>query len=305
MIALFNKQPINRIMWIVNVALAPAGIMAVLIFGLHVLGIILVSIASAVVAEAVIQKTCQRKVTVSDGSVWMTGLLLSYNLPPHAPFWLAAVGSVFAIVVAKQAFGGFGKNIFNPALAGRAFLMAAWPNHLASFSRPFVYDAVAQATPLALLKEGKAAHLSDLGLNYWDLLIGHRGGSLGEVCIIALLLGGLYLLYKRIISWHIPVSFIAAVGIITWIFGAQAQGFFKGDLLFHILSGGLMLGAVYMATDPVTSPAFGRGQLIFGAGCGLLTSVIRIWGGYPEGVCYAILLMNAAVPLIDRFTKKR
>ncbi len=299
-----KEQSIPDIMWSVNAVLLPAGLVAAYIFGIYSLLLILVCIATAVATEALIQRGRKVKVTISDGSAFMTGLLLAYNLPPRCPLWVGVVGSFFAITIAKQAFGGLGRNIFNPALAGRAFLVAAWPNHLTTFTKPFVYDVVTQATPLSMIKEGKANDLVDMGLSYWDLFLGNRGGSLGEVCILALLLGGLYLLYKRIITWQIPVSFILTVGIFTWVFGSK-EGFFKGDFLFQILSGGLVLGAVYMATDYVTSPITKAGQLIFGICCGLLTSVIRVWGGYPEGVCYSILIMNAIVPLVDRFVQKR
>ncbi|HAJ56507.1 MAG TPA: Na+-transporting NADH:ubiquinone oxidoreductase subunit D, partial [Candidatus Omnitrophica bacterium] len=266
--------------------------------------LVIASVLSAVAAEAFFQKARRQKITVYDGSAFMTGLLLAYNLPPHAPLWIGVAGSFFAVVIAKQAFGGLGRNIFNPALAGRAFLLAAWPKHMTTFTKPFVYDAVTQATPLNLLKEGKAGNIADMGLSYFDLLIGNRGGSLGEVYILALALGGLYLLYKRVITWHTPLSFILTVGVFTWAFGSK-EGFFHGDFLFHILSGGLFLGAIFMATDYVTSPITKNGQIIFGVCCGLLTGVIRIWGGYPEGVCYSILIMNAAVPLIDRFIQPR
>ncbi len=295
-----KNESIATIMWTVNIALLPAGVIGIYIFGFYSFWLIFVSIVSAVLTEWLIQKARRQKVTVSDGSAFMTGLLLAYNLPPHCPLWIGVIGSFFAIAVAKQAFGGLGRNIFNPALAARAFLMSAWPHHLTTFTKPFVYDVVTQATPLSLLKEGKAHSVIDMGLSYWDLFIGNKGGSLGEVCVLALLLGGLYLLYKRIITWHVPISFILTVGIFTWIFGSK-EGFLKGDYLFHVLSGGLILGAFYMATDYVTSPITKKGQVVFGICCGLLTCVIRLWGGYPEGVCYAILVMNSAVPLIDRF----
>ncbi len=302
----FHKkdESVARIMWTVNVALVPVAVMSVAVFRWCALGVMLAAVLSAVITEAVIQRGRGQRVTVSDGSAFMTGLLLAFNLPAHVPLWLPVVGSVFAVAIGKQAFGGLGRNIFNPALAGRAFLMAAWPQHMTTFTRPFAVDAVTQATPLVLLKEGKAFGLPDMGLDYFDLLLGFRGGALGEVCALALVLGGVYLLLRRIITWHIPVTFILTAGAFGWVFGSPG-GFFKGDFLFQILSGGLLLGAIYMATDYVTSPITKKGQFIFGVCCGLLTGVIRRWGGYPEGVCYAILFMNAAVPMIDRFTQPR
>ena len=241
-----------------------------------------------------------------ESQVYAQDLLLAYCLPPTVPLWLVACGSFFAIAIGKQAFGGLGQNIFNPALVGRAFLLAAWPTQMTTWVKPGqarlsislqggqASDAITGATPLASAFEG---------ITYWDLLIGNRGGCIGEICIIALLAGALFLLMSGYISWHIPFSFITTVGIFTWIFGAEAL--FGGEWLFHILSGGLALGAFFMATDYVTSPLTNKGRLIFGFGCGLFTAIIRLWGGYPEGVCYAILLMNAATPLIDRYTKPR
>ncbi len=299
-----KNESITGIMWRVNLALIPAGLVALFIFGPSALWVVASSVLAAVGTEALIQKTRGQRVTVYDGSAFMTGLLLAYNLPAHCPVWVAAAGSIFAIAIAKQAFGGLGRNIFNPALAGRAFLMAAWPKYMTTFTKPFIYDAVTQATPLSLIKEGKASGVVDLGLSYWDLLIGNRGGALGEVCILALLLGGVYLLYKGIISWHIPVSYVVTVAVFMWAFGSP-DGFGRGDALFQVLSGGLVLGAFFMATDYVTSPVTKKGQVIFGVCCGLLTGIIRRWGGYPEGVCYSILIMNAAAPLIDRFVQKR
>ena len=299
-----KDDSVSRIMWTVNAVLAPVALMAVFVFDWVALGVMLVSVLSALLTEAVIQRSRGQRVTISDGSAFMTGLLLAFNMPAHVPLWLPAVGSFFAIAIAKQVFGGLGHNIFNPALAGRAFLMAAWPQRMTTFTKPFAVDAVTQATPLMLLKDGKAAGLADMGLGYMDLLIGFRGGALGEVCALALVLGGAYLLARRIISWQTPVSFIVTAGAFGWAFGSP-KGFFQGDFLFQVLSGGLLLGAIYMATDYVTSPITKRGQLVFGVGCGLLTGVIRRWGGYPEGVCYAILIMNTAVPLIDRFSQPR
>lgn len=297
-----KEEAVPQMMWRTSLALIPAGIMGVFIFGIRALWIILVSIIAAVITEGTIQKLRRKPIMLLDGSAVVTGILLAYNLPSSVPLWLPIVGSFVAIAIGKQTFGGLGRNIFNPALVGRAFLMAAWPGYMTRFYSPWL-DGVTCATPLSAIKEGKALALSNLNLNYWDLFLGNRGGCIGEVCILALLLGAGYLLYKRIISWHAPLSFVATTGIFCWAFGGK--GFFKGDFLFYILSGGLILGAFFMATDMVTTPLTKKGKLIFGFGCGLVTSIIRIWGGYPEGVSYSILLMNAATPLIDRFIRSK
>ncbi|MBU1090912.1 MAG: RnfABCDGE type electron transport complex subunit D [Candidatus Omnitrophica bacterium] len=287
----------SQAMWAVFLALVPAGIAGVFIFGLSALKIIVISILSCMIFEVLIQRLTRRKVTVLDGSAAITGILLAYNLPSNVPFWIPIVGSFFAIVIVKLAFGGLGRNIFNPALAARAFLLASWPKYMTDF------DAITGATPLAMIKEGKAQDLAGLGLTYWDLFLGKRGGCIGEVCILALLIGAIYLLWKKHIWWQTPIAFILTLGGLSWAFGVE--GFFKGDFLFSILSGGLILGAFFMATDYVTSPLCRRGQLVFGIGCGLITFVIRRFGGYPEGVSYAILIMNAFVPLIDRHIRPR
>lgn len=297
---LHKEESVSRIMWMVVLSLLPAGLAGIFIFGWSALWVILLSVASALIAEGALQFASGRKVTLLDGSAFLTGLLLAYNLPPQVPFWLPIAGSFFAVAIGKQIFGGLGQNIFNPALVGRVFLMASWPKYMTAFTRPMSYDAVTSATPLMLLKEGRLlGHIS-----YLDFFLGKRGGCIGEVCILALLLGGVFLLVKRYISWHIPVIYVAVVGIFTYIFG-RPGALFSGDGLFHILSGGLILGAFFMATDYVTSPLTRKGQVIFAFGCGLLTAVIRLWGGYPEGVSYAILMMNAATPIIDRYTKNR
>lgn len=295
-----TKESVRRIMWMVNLSLLPAGIAGVYIFGIGALRVILVSISVAVATEHLCARLMKRPGTIGDGSAVLTGLLLAYNVGAGVPLWLPAVGSFVAVVFGKIVFGGLGRNIFNPALVGRAFLMASWPHYMTAFTRPFVYDAVTQATPLALLKEG---YLVDK-ISYLDLLVGRRGGCIGEVCIIALAGGALFLFILGYISWHIPVVYVVTTGLFMFIFGGTA-GLFSGDWLFHILSGGLVLGAFFMATDYVSSPISRTGQIIFGIGCGVLTGVIRIWGGYPEGVSYAILIMNAFVPLIDRYIRPR
>ncbi len=292
---LHKAESASRIMWMVAISLIPAGIAGVVIFGLDAFKVIILSIFSALIAEGILQLLTKRKVTVLDGSAFLTGLLLAYNLPPGVPFWLPILGSFFAIAIGKQVFGGLGQNIFNPALAGRVFLMASWPKYMTTFT----YDAITSATPLAMVKEGKLLER----IPYLDLFLGKHGGCIGEVCILALLAGAAFLLIKGYISWHIPATYIFTTGVFTYVFGPA--GLFSGDWLFHVLSGGLILGAFFMATDYVTSPLTRKGQVIFGIGCGLITAVIRLWGGYPEGVSYAILMMNAATPIIDRYTKTR
>ena len=300
---LHKKESVSRIMWAVFLSLIPAGVAGLYIFGPGALTVIILSIVSALLTEWLLQSAMKRKVTILDGSAALTGLLLAYNLPAHVPFWLPIAGSVFAIAIGKQVFGGLGQNIFNPALAGRVFLMASWPKYMTTFTRPvnswFSFDAIASATPLAALKEGKIID----PVSYMDLFLGNRGGCIGEVCIAALLIGAAFLLLKGYISWHIPFSYIISTALLMYIFGSEPL--FAGDWIFHLLSGGLLLGAFFMATDYVTSALTAKGQVIFGIGCGLLTAVIRILGGYPEGVSYAILMMNAAAPIIDRFTKSR
>ena len=296
---LHKDESVSKIMWMVVISLLPSGIAGVFIFGLGALWVILLGIASALITEGILQAMTKRKVTILDGSAFLTGLLLAYNLPPKVPFWLPIVGAFFAVSIGKQVFGGLGQNIFNPALVGRVFLMASWPRYMTTFTKPLNYDAITSATPLALVKEGKILE----NISYLDLFLGKRGGCIGEVCILALALGALFLLLKRYISWHIPVIYIATTALFVYVFGAN--GFFTGDWLFHILSGGLILGAFFMATDYVTSPLTRKGQAIFALGCGLITAVIRLWGGYPEGVSYAILMMNAATPIIERYTKTR
>jgi len=294
-----KQESISRIMWTVVISLIPAGIAGVIIFGLDALWVTLVAVIAAVLTELIFGILTKKKITIWDGSAVITGILLAFNLPSGVPLWLPIVGAVFSIAIGKQVFGGIGQNIFNPALVGRVFLMASWPKYMTTFVNPLNYDAVTSATPLAILKEGKILeHIS-----YWNLFLGKHGGCIGEVCILALLIGAAILLIKGYISWHIPLSYIFTTALFVYIFGAGKL--FTGDWLFHILSGGLILGAFFMATDYVATPLTAKGQLVFGVGCGLLTAVIRIWGGYPEGVSYAILMMNAATPFIDRYTKNR
>jgi len=297
-----SKESTKKIMWSVVFALLPAGIAGAYIFGFNSLYVIAASITAAIITEALLQKLTKRPISISDGSAVITGLLLAYNLPPGVPIWMVVIGAFFSIAIAKQTFGGLGKNIFNPALAGRAFLMISWPMYMTKWSNPrFWPDTISSATPLAKIVHSPQSTVHSF--SYWDLFIGNRGGCIGEVCVLAILAGAAFLLYKGYIKWHTPITYIFTVGVLTWAFGGK--GFLQGDWIFAILAGGLMLGAFFMATDMVTTPLTAKGQLIFGLGCGILTFVIRKWGGYPEGVSYSILMMNAATPIIDRFSKPK
>lgn len=290
-----SATTIDQIMKLVLLALAPAGLVGVYFFGLWSLAVIVVTVVSCMAFEALYQKAMGQAVTVKDCSAALTGLLLAYNLPPTVPLWLPVVGSFVAIIVAKQLFGGLGQNFINPALAGRAFLMAAYmPLMAGGFIRPFMHgvDAYASATPLAIGEP--VGHLS--------LLLGTHGGTIGETSAVLLILGGLFLIYKKIITWHVPVTFIGVVFILTFIL---TPGWGWEYPVFHVLAGGLMLGAFFMATDYSSSPITPVGKIIMGIGCGVLTVIIRLYGGYPEGVSYAILIMNCCVPLIDKFTRPR
>lgn len=280
----------QKIMAWVLIALAPAGVMAVWNYGLRAALVILVCAASCVLCEYAWQKCAKTPVTVSDLSAAVTGVILAYNLPPTIPLWMAAAGSVFAIIVVKQFYGGLGCNIVNPALAGRAMMLASWPVAMTTWT----LDGVTTATPLALIKAGNLDQLPGL----WSMMSGSIGGSLGETCKLALLIGFGIMLWKKIISWHVPVVYTVTVGVLCTLFG-------RGAPLADMMSGGLLLGAVFMATDYVTSPITVKGKVLYAFGCGALTAVIRTWGGYPEGVTYAILVMNLVVPLIDRAVKPR
>ncbi|MGI6130109.1 MAG: RnfABCDGE type electron transport complex subunit D [bacterium] len=287
------------LMWQVVIALLPAALTSIYFFGFRSLFIMVLGVASAVLTEAAVQKALGKEITVNDGSAVVTGLLIAFNLPANVPWWLVVLGSVFAISVVKQTFGGLGYNFVNPALTARAFLLAAWPTYLAG-NFPLPLDAATGATPLAILEGSAAGTLP----SYLDLFLGNVGGVLGETSALALLLGGLYLIWQKVIDWRTPTAFIGTVAVLTWIFGGRS-GMFTGDPLYHILAGGLMLGAFFMATDYVTSPVTAKGRLVFGIGCGFVTVLIRLWGGYPEGVSYSILLMNLLVPFIERWTAPR
>lgn len=307
-----SEETTSRIMWSVNASLLPAVVMGAYFFGPKAVIAVAIAIITAVLSEYGFQKALKRKVSVSDGSAFLTGLLLGMNLPPSVPFYIPIIGSFVAVVITKQLFGGLGFNIFNPALIGRAFLLISFPRLMTTWKEPvaaFVHiDAKTTATPLGMLKEEGMSKLIEVfgdKINlYTQLLVGHRAGSIGETSSIALLLGAAFLLYRGYISWHIPVSFLGTAAIIAWIFGSKGA-LFAGDPIVHLLSGGMLLGAFFMATDYVTCPSVKKGQIIFGIGCGFLTMLIRLKGGYPEGVMFAILLMNCFSPLIDRGLKSK
>ncbi|MBC7960050.1 MAG: RnfABCDGE type electron transport complex subunit D [Vallitaleaceae bacterium] len=291
-----NNESTRGIMLDVIIALTPAMIAAIYFFKLQAALLILVTVTSCVLSEYIWNRVSKKKNTLKDLSAVVTGLLLAFNLSPYVPLWVAAIGGAFAIIIVKQMFGGLGHNFINPALAARAFLMASWPVQMTTWKTPGI-DAVGAATPLALIKEGGEA-LGQLPALF-DLFVGNVGGCIGETSVLALLLGAAYLLIKKVITPEIPIAFIGTVGVMTWVLGGDTL--FTGDFLYQILAGGLMLGAFFMATDYTTSPMTLKGRIVMGIGCGLLTTVIRLYGGYPEGVSYSILLMNLTVPLIDKF----
>ena len=291
-----SKDSTQSIMRDVIIALMPATIVGVYRFGIKALLLIIISIASAVIAEAVYQKITKQKVTISDLSAVVTGLLLAMNIPSSAPWWLPMVGSAFAIIFAKQLFGGIGQNFINPALAGRAFLLCSYPTIVPARAAPGP-GAISVATPLAILKEGNPETLSSLP-SLLDAAMGNIGGCIGETCAIALIIGGLYLIAKGVISWRIPVVYLATVFVLSFLLPREGS-----TPVYELMIGGVMLGAFFMATDYASSPITPKGQIIMGLGCGIITVLIRVYGGYPEGVSYSILIMNLCVPLIDRFTK--
>ena len=292
-----SEESIDRIMKDVTLALLPATACSVYFFGVRALIVIAVTVASCMAFEYLFQKANKQLVTVTDFSAVVTGILLAMNLPVSIPLWIPVVGSFVAIIIVKQLFGGLGQNFMNPALAARAFLLAAYPTAMTSWT----VDGVSSATPLELVKSGELVPGSS---HYISAFIGNIGGTLGETSTIAILLGGIYLLYRKVITWRIPTTFIATVLVFSFIFGRD--GLFMGtSALYEVLLGGVILGAFFMATDYSSSPITPLGQLYMGFGCGLLTVLIRVYGGYPEGVSYAILIMNLFVPIIDRFTKPK
>ena len=310
-----GEQSVSKIMLGVNIALIPAVLVSLYFYGLGALKVLVIAIAASLLFEFLIQKyLIKGKSTLGDYSTLLTGVLLALNVPSSLPWYMIIIGALVAIGIGKMSFGGLGKNIFNPALVGRVFLlvsfpvqMTTWPKAVAARSHLFfngvdqsLLDSVTGPTPLG--------HLAEQGVmphpEYLDYLMGSMGGSLGEISAIALLLGGAFMLYKKIITWEIPVAFLGSAAVLSGIFWLVDPTQYA-DPLFHLITGGMLLGAIFMATDMVSSPMSRGGQLVFGAGCGILTILIRIWGAYPEGVSFAILIMNAFVPLIDRAFKPK
>ncbi|MFQ9979254.1 RnfABCDGE type electron transport complex subunit D [Clostridium cadaveris] len=289
-----TNESVQTIMRDVLIALLPAALAGIYFFKMRAALVMIVAVAAAVLSEYLWQRLTHKDITVGDLSAAVTGLLLAFNVPPTMPLWMVAVGSVFAVLIVKQLFGGIGQNIVNPALAGRAFLLASWPIAMTTWT----LDGATTATPLAILKAGEGT-LPTLS----QAFIGNIGGCIGETSALALLIGFIYLLYRRVISWEIPVVYIGTVAILTTVIGRN--GFMTGNGIYEIFTGGLMLGAIFMATDYTTTPMTKKGQVIFALGCGIIATIIRTIGGYPEGVSYSILIMNLCVPLIDKFATPR
>lgn len=307
-----SGDSVNKIMYGVLLALLPAFIWSVAVFGLDSVRVTVIAVAACMAFEYLIQKYIMHtKPQITDGSAALTGVLLAFNVPASVPAWMLIVGALVSIGIAKMPFGGLGNNPFNPALVGRVFMLISFPVQMTSW--PAIgdsgIDAVTTATPLALLKEGVKSGqpvvevLKTLPSNM-ELFMGNISGSLGEISAAALLLGGIFMLVRKIITWHIPVSVLASAAFFAGIFWLIDPTKFANPM-FHLMTGGLILGAVFMATDMVTSPMNPKAQIIFGIGIGVLTILIRVWGAYPEGVSFAILIMNAVVPLLNRFIKPK
>ena len=306
-----SGETTDKVMRLVIYALLPATLVSIYFFGLPALGVLLICTLGCVAFEALSCKLMKREQTIADGSAALTGILLALNLPPSSPWWISLLGAAIAILIGKQVYGGLGYNPFNPALVARVVLLISFPVQMTTWTAPAPLgsgvDAVTAATPLgeiktAVMLTGKLPELATSG--FGDYFLGNMAGSLGEVSALALLLGGLFLLYKKIISWHTPLSFIGTVIVVSGIFWLVDPAKYPNPL-FHLITGSMVLGAFFMATDMVSSPVTYKGMLIFGFGCGLLTVLIRLFGGYPEGVSFAILLMNAATPLIDRYCRPK
>lgn len=307
-----SGDSVNKIMYSVILALAPAFIWSVVVFGLDSVRVTLLAVAACMAFEFLIQKFILKvKPQIADGSAALTGVLLAFNVPASIPSWMLIVGSLVAIGIAKMPYGGLGNNPFNPALVGRVFMLISFPVQMTSW--PAIHasgvDAVTTATPLAMLKEGikngqPVVEIFKEMPSNMDLFLGNMSGSLGEISVFALLIGGVFMLVRKIITWHIPVSVLVSAAVFAGIFWMIDPSKYA-DPIFHLMTGGLVLGAFFMATDMVTSPMNAKAQIVFGIGIGVLSILIRIWGAYPEGVSFAILIMNALVPLFNRFIKPK
>ena len=308
-----SRESVSRLMYGVIIALAPAFVVSVIFFGLGTILVTGTAMISCLLFEYLIQRFLLKQPTqIKDGSALITGILMAFCLPANIPLWMVIIGSLVAIGIGKMSFGGLGNNPFNPALVGRVFLFVSFPASLTSWPVPGQHwasymDATTGATPLAIMKEGlkngePASALMEQIPSYIDMFIGRMGGSAGEIAAVALLLGLIYMLIRKIITWHIPVSILITVAVFTGILRYIDPESYANPL-FHLLTGGLLLGAIFMATDYVTSPMSTRGMFIYGIGIGVITVVIRIFGSYPEGVQFGILTMNAFVPLINKYVK--
>ena len=300
-----SSETTRSIMLDVVIAMVPALVWAVICFGVKALTLTVVSVVGCLFWEWLYRTLLKKPQSIGDLSSVVTGMLLAFVCPPELPWWALVIGAFFSIVVVKQLYGGIGCNFLNPALAGRAFLLASYATAMTTWAIPKIRpDVTSAATPMAIMKEGTEEAFTTLMSNYsiGDMFIGKVGGSLGEVSALCLLVGGIYLLIRKVISWQIPVAYIGTVAILTLI-AAPAGMDNVQYMLYNVFGGGLMLGAIFMATDYATSPVTKPGQLIFGIGCGLLTCFIRRFGSYPEGVCYSILIMNCTTWLLDKYIR--
>lgn len=306
-----SSDSTQKIMYRVVYAMIPALLWSVFIFGFDALRVTLIAVAACLAFEYLIQKYLMKtEPTVTDGSALITGILLAFNVPASLPWWIIVIGAMAAMGIGKLSFGGLGSNIFNPALVGRVFLLISFPVQMTSWpvAKMSGVDGVTAATPLALIKEGvkNGVPVSQIqGLpDFTDMALGINAGSLGEISALLLILGGLYMLWKKVITWHIPVSILLTVAVISGVFWMIDPEMYVNPV-YHILTGGLMLGAVFMATDMVTSPMTAKGQIIYGVGIGVITISIRMFGAYPEGISFAILIMNAVTPLLNYYIKPK
>lgn len=311
----YEDTTVKRLMFDVVIAMLPVLAISIYFFGMGAIIVTLTAVVSCLAFEWLIQKyMLKQEPSITDGSALVTGILLAFNVPTNLPIWIIIVGSLVAIGVGKMSFGGLGNNPFNPALVGRVFLLISFPVQMTSWPVPTGFsnsytDAVTGATPLGIMKEGIGAGESVSAImdkipSHMEMFYGHMGGSMGEIAAVALLLGFVYLLIRKVITWHIPISIIATITIFTgilWMINPESNA----DPLFHLLTGGVLLGAIFMATDYVTSPMSVKGMWIYGVGIGLITVLIRVFGAYPEGVSFAILIMNAFVPLINMYIKPK